>query len=175
MQSRNTLGWTPIRTSRVNSSALSPEIDQKPIFYPTSAPRTKLDSLLSLGSPTNLYFDSFLLFVSDRSTIRILSSHEFPYDISALGWGGPSFARSLSARRTTKCTKLIETLLWGSGTWARLVLPVLARGLIVQVCWAFVQKEGMAYVNLPLLCGAILSKIGEGSYFMVGVAIGFAS
>jgi len=35
---------------------------KKQIFNPTSALRTKLDSLLSLGSPTNLDFDSFLLF-----------------------------------------------------------------------------------------------------------------
>jgi len=35
---------------------------KKLILNPTSALRTKLDSLLSLGSPTNLDFDSFLLF-----------------------------------------------------------------------------------------------------------------
>lgn len=30
-----------------------------------------------------------LLFLPDIKTIRIVSSHEFPYDISALGWARP--------------------------------------------------------------------------------------
>lgn len=45
-----------------------------------------IDSLLSLGSPTNLDFDSDYSY----QTIRIVSSHEFPYYISALGWAIPS-------------------------------------------------------------------------------------
>lgn len=42
--------------------------------------------------------------------------------------------------------------------------------------FAFVQMEGIAYVNLPLLGWAIPSlRRGPISYLMVGVAIGFAS